>query len=167
MAGDDIRDARAADAARIATIYNHYVAQTIVTFDIDPVAADDMRGRVAEVQRDGLPWLVASDVTGVVLGYAYAARWRARAAYRHSVESSIYLAPGATGRGIGRRLYRRLLERLRASGLHTVIGGAALPNPPSVALHEALGFTQVAHLREVGRKFGRWIDVGYWQLHLQ
>ena len=163
----DIRDARHGDGAQLAAIYNHYVASTIVTFEVDAVADDDMRGRIAAVQEDGLPWLVAQDVAGDILGYAYATRWRARAAYRHSVESSIYLAPQMTGRGIGRGLYERLLEQLRARGLHTVIGGAALPNPPSVALHEALGFTQTAHLREVGRKFGRWIDVGYWQLRLE
>lgn len=167
MARHDIRDASAADAARLAAIYNHYVARTVVTFEVDPVETDEMRGRVAAVQGDGLPWLVAADDAGDVIGYAYATRWRARAAYRHSVESSIYLAPDAVGRGVGRSLYQRLLERLRADGLHTVIGGAALPNPASVALHEALGFTRVAHLREVGRKFDRWIDVGYWQLQLQ
>jgi len=162
----DIRDAHPGDGAQLAAIYNHYVASTIVTFEVDAVADDDMRGRIAAVQEDGLPWLVAQDVAGDILGYAYATRWRARAAYRHSVESSIYLAPQMTGRGIGRGLYERLLEQLRARGLHMVIGGAALPNPASVALHEALGFTQSAHLREVGHKFGRWIDVGYWQLRL-
>lgn len=161
----DIRDARAEDAAQLATIYNHYVAQTVITFEIEPVAVDDMQARVAAVQDDGLPWLIATDA-GAILGYAYAARWRARAAYRNSAESSIYMAPHAVGRGIGRRLYQRLLAELGARGLHTVIGGAALPNPASVALHEALGFAKVAHLREVGRKFGRWIDVGYWQLRL-
>lgn len=162
-----IRDACAGDGAQLAAIYNHYVASTIITFEVEAVAADDMRGRIAAVHDDGLPWLVALDAAGDILGYAYASRWRARAAYRRSVESSIYLAPGATGRGIGRALYERLLDQLRARGLHTVIGGAALPNAASVALHEALGFTQVAHLREVGRKFGRWIDVGYWQLCLE
>lgn len=163
----ETRDARAADAAQIAAIYNHYVAATIVTFEVELVDVQDMQARVAAVQDDGLPWLVADDDAGDVLGYAYATRWRARAAYRSSVESSIYLAPHATGRRIGRRLYERLLERLRACGLHTVIGGAALPNPASIALHEALGFAKVAHLREVGHKFGRWIDVGYWQRQLE
>ncbi|HZW17936.1 MAG TPA: arsinothricin resistance N-acetyltransferase ArsN1 family B [Luteimonas sp.] len=163
----NIRDARAGDAAPVAAIYNHYIARTIVTFELEAVAAGDMCDRIAAVQDDGLPWLVAADAAGAVLGYAYAARWRPRAAYRRSVESSIYLAPQAVGRGIGRCLYPRLIERLRACGLHVVIGGAALPNPASVALHEALGFAKVAHLREVGHKFGRWIDVGYWQLRLE
>ena len=95
-------------------------------------------------------------------GYAYAAPWRARAAYRHSVETSIYLAPGAGGRGLGARLYRALFAAL-PSHVHAAIGGVSLPNPASVALHERLGFRKVAHFREVGRKFGRWIDVGYWQ----
>ena len=104
---------------------------------------------------------------GLVVGYAYATRWRARAAYRESVESSVYLAPEATGRGLGRALYDVLLPELRGSGLHAVIGGITLPNAASVALHEALGFTHVGTFREVGYKFGRRIDVGYWQKQLR
>ena len=106
------------------------------------------------------------DVDGAVAGYAYAGRWRTREGYRHSVETSIYLSPDATGRGLGATLYARLLERLRALDVHAVIGGIALPNPASEALHERLGFEQVARFREVGRKFGEWIDVAYWQLRL-
>lgn len=161
-AGVRIRDAGAMDAVAIASIYNGYVAGSVATFELEAVAADAMRTRVADVQARGLPWLLAECDAGV-LGYAYAGPWRARAAYRHSVETSIYLAPQACGRGVGRALYARLIEVLQALDVHAVIGGVSLPNPASVALHERLGFVQVAHFREVGFKSGRWIDVGYWQ----
>jgi phosphinothricin acetyltransferase len=112
-----------------------------------------------------LPWLVFETAAGIA-GYAYAAPWKARAAYRHSVESSIYLAPHATGKGLGSALYSELIADLRRLGMHCVIGGAALPNPASVALHDKLGFIKVADFRQVGFKFGRWIDVSYWELLL-
>lgn len=159
-----IRSATAADAAAICSIYNRYVAETTVTFETDPVSVEVMRTRIAEVAAS-YPWLVfARD--GEVGGYAYASRWRPRAAYRHSVESTIYLAPAFQRQGIGTQLYTELIARLRAQGIHQMIGGVALPNADSVALHERLGFRKVAHFAEVGRKFDRWIDVGYWQLAL-
>lgn len=161
-----IRPAHADDAAVIAALYNRYVADTVVTFELEPVPVDDMRSRIGAVAGAGLPWLVAGTQADGLIGYAYAAPWRARAAYRHSVESSVYLAPGATGRGQGRALYLALLDALRGCDVHAVIGGVALPNAASVRLHEGLGFEPVAHFREVGRKFGRWIDVGYWQKRL-
>src|SRR5690606_39143142 len=99
-------------------------------------------------------------------GYAYAARWKGRCAYRYSVESTIYLDLGARRGGIGTVLYAALLERLRSRGYHAVIGGIALPNDASVRLHEQLGFRKVAHFPEVGFKLGRWVDVGYWQIIL-
>jgi phosphinothricin acetyltransferase len=157
-----IRPVAAGDAAAIAAIYNHYVATDIATFELAPVDAETMGGRIAEVQSHGLPWLVVEDAS-ILVGYAYAGRWRTREGYRHSVETSIYLAPQATGHGLGRALYSRLLDALADCGVHAVIGGIALPNPASVVLHERLGFEPVARFREVGRKFGRWIDVGYWQ----
>lgn len=153
-----------ADAAAIADIYNHYVRETVVTFEELPVLEEDMADRIAGVTTQ-LPWL-GWESDGALVGYAYAAPWKGRAAYRHTVESSIYLAPQAVGRGLGSRLYAALIEELRQRRLHCVIGGAALPNPVSAALHEKLGFTRIAELREVGFKFGRWIDVAYWQLML-
>ena len=161
-----LRRAGTEDAARIAAIYNHYVADTVITFELDPVPVEEMAARVAEINAQGLPWLVAESDNAVV-GYAYASQWRARAAYRHSVESSIYLAPDVVGRGVGRALYAGLIAELRGLDVHAVIGGAALPNPASVALHAALGFEQVAHFRETGYKFGQWVDVAYWQLLLR
>ena len=166
MADLTIRDAHPDDASAIAAIYNVHVRGTIVTFELDVVDAAEMARRIAEVRSRGLPWLVAIG-NGGVLGYAYAGPWKARAAYARTVETSIYLADAARGRGIGKRLYAALIERLRAAGMHVAIGGASLPNPASVALHEALGFEFVGAFREAGFKLGRWIDVGYWQLRLQ
>ena len=161
----DIRPATSQDAARICAIYNRYVLDTTISFEEAPVPEQDMAGRIADVANCGLPWLVL-EIDGVVAGYAYATKWRARPAYRHAVESSVYLDPAFAGRGHGRRIYARLLNELRARALHTVIGGIAQPNKQSVALHEGLGFRKVAHFAEVGLKFGRRLDVGYWQLIL-
>jgi L-amino acid N-acyltransferase YncA len=160
-----IREAAAHDAETIASIYHHYVLNTSISFEEDAVPAIDMALRIADVQAAGLPWLVA-EVDGAVAGYAYASKWRVRHAYRFSVESTVYLAPASAGKGIGTTLYRALLDRLRDGGYHLAIGGIALPNAASVALHEKLGFEKVAQFKEVGFKFGRWTEVGYWQLKL-
>ncbi len=158
-----VRDASPDDAPAIADIYNHYVRESTATFEIDPLADAQIAARIAAVQADGFPWLVA-EYDGALVGYAYAGKLGTRAAYRHSVESSVYLAPHATGLGLGSALYGELLPRLRALGLHVVVGVIALPNPGSVALHEKFGMRQVGELTQVGRKFDTWIDVGYWQL---
>lgn len=156
-----IRTATSTDASAICAIYNHYVTDTIVTFEEQAVAAIEMRSRMDAVL-EKLPWLVLEH-DGEIAGYAYASPWKSRIGYRFTVESSIYLAPAHVGRGFGSTLYAILLDHVRARDIHCVIGGAALPNPASVALHEKLGFTKVAHFRENGFKFGRWIDVAYWQ----
>ena len=162
----DIRPADARDAGVVVALYNHFVAGSIATFELDPVPEQEMRNRIRDVHARGLPWLLAWR-GDVLSGYAYAGPWRARVGYRQTVESSIYLAPQAIGHGIGRRLYAALIERLLDCDVHTVIGGIALPNAASVALHERMGFVQVAHFREVGSKFGQRIDVGYWQRWLR
>jgi L-amino acid N-acyltransferase YncA len=160
-----LRPATADDGPALARIYNPYILDTIVTFEETPVSAADMAGRVAEVAGFGLPWLVA-ETGGTVVGYAYATRWRTRHAYRFAVESTVYLAPEAVGQGIGTGLYEALFAQLIERRVHAVIGGIALPNAASIALHEKFGMTKVAHFPEVGFKFGRWIDVGYWQRNL-
>lgn len=161
-----IRPVTPEDAAAICAIYNPYIATTTISFEEDPVPAHDMAQRIADVAAAGLPWLVAEQGAELV-GYAYATRWRARPAYRSSVESSVYMDASAAGRGTGTLLYRALLDALRTRAVHMVIGGIAQPNERSVALHERLGFRKVAHFSEVGRKFGRWVDVAYWELRLQ
>ena len=158
----EIRDATAADAAAVAAIYDHYALGTVVTFEEAAVPTAVMAERIAAVQEDGLPWLVAVE-DGDVVGYAYAAPWNPRSAYRHTVEVTAYLAPDATGRGAGSALYEQLFTRLRALGVHAVVAVIALPNPASVALHERFGLRPAGVFHEVGRKSGRWVDVGYWQ----
>ena len=165
MLSTHLRPASAADAASICAIYNPYVVTTAITFEEETVTLQDMAQRIADVGAANLPWLVL-EVDGKVAGYAYATKWRARSAYRYSVESTVYLDRAFAGQGLGRFLYGALLDELRKRELHVVIGGIALPNERSVGLHEKLGFLKVAHFTEVGMKFGRWIDVGYWELRL-
>jgi L-amino acid N-acyltransferase YncA len=159
-----IRSCTAADAAQICSIYNHYVLETVVTFEEAPVQIQDMAGRIIDVTSRH-PWLVY-ELDGEICGYAYAAPWKQRSAYRHSVESTVYLAPRKVGRGIGTALYVALLSALRTQGVHTAVGGISLPNKASVALHEKLGFIKIGHFTEIGWKFQRWVDVGYWQVVL-
>jgi phosphinothricin acetyltransferase len=123
-----------------------------------------MESRILTVTQE-LPWLVAEE-NGEVIGYGYAAQWKARSAYRRSVEATVYMHPSSVGKGQGSALFGALLIELRRVQIHCVIGGVALPNPASIALLEKFGLRQVAHFREVGYKFGQWIDVGYWQLLL-
>jgi L-amino acid N-acyltransferase YncA len=157
-----IRDATPDDAAAIAALYNPYVRDTVITFEFDEVSCEDMGARIAKVLGLGLPWIVAEEAERLV-GFAYAAPYRPRAAYLHSVESTIYLAQDAGGRGLGKALYGVLLERLKHSDAHSAISLIALPNEASMGLHKALGFREVGVLREVGRKFDQWIDVAYLQ----
>ena len=157
-----IRPADGADADALGAIYNHYVTQTVATFEEQALSAAEVVARIQAVQAMALPWLIAEQ-DGTVLGYAYATRWKQRASYRLSTETTVYLQPGCSGRGIGSALYEQLLRALRARGIHTAVGGIALPNEASVALHEKFGFEKVAQFREIGFKLGRWVDVGYWQ----
>ena len=153
------------DAEAIARIYNHYILNTVVTFEEQTVSADEMAGRVKAVEAASFPWLVCEHA-GQIVGYAYANKWNARSAYRYSAECTVYLDPARTGQGFGTALYDALFAILRDKKMHTVIGGIALPNEASVAIHEKFGLKKVAHYQEVGFKFNRWIDVGYWQVTL-
>jgi L-amino acid N-acyltransferase YncA len=156
-----IRSAMPKDAAAICAIYNHYVLNSCITFEEEAISEGEMTTRMAEII-PALPWLVWEE-NGDVIGYAYANKWKSRSAYRYSAESTIYLRKDSVGRGIGRKLYVQLLSALRGAGMHGVIGGIALPNIASQRLHESLGFKKVAHFEQVGWKFGKWIDVGYWE----
>lgn len=157
-----IRDATTEDAKRLCEIYNYYVEHTTVTFEEQAISVEQMRGRIAAALED-YAWLVY-EADGDVQAYAYGSRWGVRSAYRYSVESTIYVAPSRQGQGVGSRLYRTLLARLRACGYHAVLARLALPNDPSVRLHEKVGFEKVGHIRQAGRKFDKWIDVGYWEV---
>ena len=161
-----MRAAVKADAEGICLIYNHYIRTTAISFEETPVTPAEMAGRIDEVISGFLPWLV-EEQDGRIVGYCYATKWKARAAYRHSVETTVYLAHDIVGKGVGTALYRELLRQLKESGKHVAIGGIALPNEASVRLHEKLGFKKVAEFLEVGSKFDRWVNVGYWETFLQ
>lgn len=157
-----IRPVHIFDAQDIVEIYNPYITDTMITFEEEPVSVSELKRRIEKVQTLGLPW-ICGEVDGNLAGYAYATRWRERSAYRYTAESVIYLKKELAGQGYGSQLYTALIENLKSAGIHVVIGVIALPNPASVALHEKLGFTKVAHFAEVGFKFGNWLDVDYWQ----
>lgn len=153
-----------ADAEAVLAIYGPVVRDTVVSFETAVPGVAEMQERISS-RWPAYPWLLAEDSWGVV-GYAYAGRFAARAAYDWSVETSIYVAEAARGRGVARVLYRALLGILGAQGYRQAMAGIALPNPASVALHESFGFSAVGSFPSAGWKLGRWIDVGWWQRDL-
>lgn len=160
-----VRPANGADCEQLVGMYNFYIQTSTVTFEEVNLTAGQLAGRMERVQSQKLPWLVA-ELDQTLLGYAYAAPWRERSAYRYTVEVSAYVAPDQAGCGIGTCLYRALLPQLEALPLRTAVAVIPLPNPASVALYEKLGFAKAAHLEAIGFKLGRWVDVGYWQRDL-
>lgn len=160
MQGTDavIRPAAAGDLDTVAAIFGHYVTGTVATFEITPPTVADWHHRRDSLAGKGLPFLVC-ECAGRVVGYAYAAPWRAKPAYRHTVEDAIYLAPGQTGRGLGRRMLRALQEQSALAGMEQMIAVIAdSGDPASAALHRTCGFVDAGRLRNVGRKHGRLID---------
>lgn len=149
----------------IAAIYGHSVRDTVATFDLIDPADGYWQDKIAS-RLPGDHVLVVEDA-GAVVGYAYSTAFRPRPAYAHTRETSVYLSPDAVGRGYGTRVYTALLDLLRADGIHLAVAVVAQPNPASVALHDKLGFELVGTLREVGRKFGRWVDTRWYQLRLE
>ncbi len=153
-----LREARIADLPHVLAIYNHYVANSTVTFDEQPLTLRDLRARFQHLAKLGMPYLVAESPGGEILGYASVAPWKQKAAYRYTGESSIYLGPAATGKGLGRALLAELVERSKAAGLRELVAviadqGAAA----SLALHGALGFREIGRMGRVGYKFERWL----------
>ena len=159
-----IRLVHSGDAPVIAAIYNYYVENTVITFEEARVDTEEMEARISNLSGQ-YPWLVYEQA-GTIIGYAYASPWKVRSAYRYAVETSVYLAQDCTGNGVGTKIYSELLHRIKQTDLHIAIGGIALPNAASIALHEKLGFEKIGHFKQVGFKFEQWIDVGYWQLLL-
>ena len=161
----DIRLATEADAAQMIAIYAPSVEDSPISFEVTLPSVAAFRSRVTATLAS-LPWLVC-EAGGAVAGYAYAARHHRREAYQWSVESSIYVHAGQRGRGVARGLYTSLFACLRAQGYYNVYAGITLPNAPSVALHEALGFVAAGVYPSVGYKMGAWRDVGWWHLTLR
>jgi L-amino acid N-acyltransferase YncA len=160
----DIRPATESDVAGIAAIYDEQVRTGLSTFDLDPPPASYWSRHLA-ADEPGHHFLVAAD-GDTVAGFAYAGSYRPRPGYRFTRETSVYLDPAFRERGLGRRLYDDLLPRLASDGMHVALALIALPNPASVALHDACGFAHLGTMLGVGRKFGRWIDTAWYQLTL-
>jgi phosphinothricin acetyltransferase len=152
------------DAPAVTAIYRPFVARSVATFEEVAPSADEMARRM-RATLEWTPWLVAEE-SGRLVGYAYAARHRERPGYRWSVDISVYVADGHQGRGIGRRLYDELLAILRRQRFVNIYAGIALPNPASVALHEAIGMRRVGVYERVGFKMGAWHDVAWYGLRL-
>ena len=160
-----IRDVKHEDMEEIASIYNHYISNSVATFEESEISSSEIEERVLKVKDSGNHWIVALE-NHTVFGYAYSTKWNNRAAYSKTVEVSVYLSNSYFKKGVGTKLYKELFRRLQENQIHVVIGGITLPNPASVALHEKFGMEKVAHFSEVGFKFGNWLDVGYWQVKL-
>jgi phosphinothricin acetyltransferase len=161
--GLTIRPAVESDLVRLTEIYNHYVVHTAITFDLEPYTVDARRTWFAQFATTGRHRLLVAEADGVVLAYAGTHQFRTKAAYDTSVETTVYCAPDATGRGIGRALYGALFDAVRDEDINAFIAGITLPNEASVALHERFGFTPAGVMHAVGRKFDRFWDVGWYE----
>ena len=161
-----VRVADEDDAQAIHAIYAPIVAETAISFEVEPPTGAQMRERIVDTLKK-YPWLVSIDERGKVDGYAYASRHRERAAYQWAVDTTIYVRDDARGAGVGKRLYRALFDELIALGYYNAFAGITLPNDPSVALHESVGFERIGVYRNVGFKLGAWRDVGWWQKNLR
>lgn len=160
-----VRFATEKDASEVQAIYAPVVRSSAISFEVEVPSVEEMANRIVERQRV-LPFLVAEDDVGRVLGYSYGSPFAPRAAYAWSVETSVYVAEGSRGKGVGAQLYGVLLELLSAQGYCHAMAGVTLPNPASVALHESSGFGLVGIYRAVGWKLGAWHDVARWQRSL-
>lgn len=156
-----IRAANSNDLPRLTEIYNHYVITSPITFDIEPYTVERRATWFAQFAPIGRYRLLVAEENGIVLGYAGTTRFRPKAAYDTTVETTIYCAPEAIGKGIGAKLYAALFEAIAQEDIHRILAGYAIPNPASAALHERFGFKLVGIFRENGRKFGKYWDVAW------
>ena len=164
----ELRPATDRDVPHMLEIYNHYVANSTITFDEDAMTLKEMRAKFRHVQALKYPWLVAASPSGMILGYAYVTPWKVKAAYRFTVEDSIYLSPAATGKGIGKALMARMLDDAKAAGVKEVIAVIADRGAEaSIAMHAKFGFKDIGHMGKVGFKFGRWLGTVLMQKSLK
>jgi len=158
-----IRDATIADLPALTDIINHYIVHTPINFDVEPYTVDARREWFEEHAAHGKYRLVVAEEAGQLVGYATTSRWRPKAAYGTTVESSVYCRHDACGRGIGSALYRALFDAIKTEDIHMIVAGATMPNAASKALHARAGFHQVGVFKAVGRKFGQFWDVAWFQ----
>lgn len=163
-----IRSATERDVPDMLEIYNHYVANTTVTFDEDALTLREMRQKLGGATKLGHPWIVAETPSKQIIGYAYVTPWKQKAAYRYTVENSIYLRPASTGKGLGTALLSELIERSRDAGIKEIIAVIADRGADaSIAIHRRFGFTEIGHMGRVGFKFDRWLGTVLMQKSLK
>lgn len=160
----NIRQAKISDAKSIVEIYNWYVVNTTITFETDPISIKDMEMRIKE-KLEKYGWLVA-EINDVIIGYAYYGSFRPRAAYQHSVESTIYLSPEFKGKGLGAGLYEKLIDSAKDKRFREILAVIALPNPESISFHKKMGFEEIGVMKKIGFKFGNYLDVSFIQKSL-
>lgn len=159
-----IRNVAGDDAGRITEIYNQYILETTTSFETHPLSVEDMAEQIAGISAE-FPYFVAEE-NSKVAGYCYAHKWKERAAYGKTLETTIYLSPESKGKGIGTMLMERLIDECRTRGYHVLIACITAENAESCRFHEHLGFLKVSHFHQVGKKFGRWLDVADYELLL-
>jgi len=159
-----IRKVTIQDAQAITDIYNYYIKNSVATLEEKTVSSYFFVDEISSITKK-LPWFVY-ETDGKILGYAYAGKWKVRSGYKKSVALTVYLHPEATKKGIGTALYKAVIDEIKKLDIHIIMGGISLPNEASVRLHEKFGFVKAAHFKEIGYKFNKWVDVGYWQLTL-
>jgi len=158
-----IRRVLQSDLPALLAIYNHYIETTAITFDLEPKTLEQRQAWLDSFQTSGRYQCFVAEKDGVAIGWACSGKFREKDAYNTTVETSVYLAPGMSGQGLGRRLYTTLFEALAKEDVHQLIGGLTVPNEPSVRLHLACGFQKLGQFHEVGRKFGRFWDVVFYE----
>jgi len=161
-----IRKVQLSDAEDIVNIYNYYIENTIISFETLKIDVNEETQRIKKILDNNYPFIVYEE-QNVVLGYAYLSKWREREAYKNTLETSIYVHKDHYNKGIGKILYKELINLGKTQGIHALIGGMSIPNPQSRKLHKRLGFQRVGLFKEVGYKFNKFIDVEFWQLNIQ
>ena len=161
-----IRNAELRDAKEIAEIYNYYIKETVITFETEEIDSIEMEKRIKKTQDLNYPFIVYEE-NNKIIGYAYVGIWRERNAYKDTLETSIYIDKDQKTKGIGRKLYKRLIELSEEIGAHVLIGVLSYPNLASQRLHESIGFEKIGCFKEVGKKFGKFVDVEFWSLILK
>lgn len=161
-----IRKVTLNDASAICNIYNYYIENTCITFETSPISESDMRIRINDIINSNMPYYVG-EINEEIIGYYYLHSWNKRQAYSATLEVSIYIHKDYTEKGVGTLFYKHLFDHLDKEKIHVLIAGICIPNEKSVHLHEKFGFKQVSFMKEVGKKYGEWRDVGHWQLILE
>jgi len=161
----NIREATLDDANAICNILNYYIENTVIAHETEPVSEIESKKRISDISNSG-HLLYIGEINGKIIGFCCTQVWNKGVVYETTAEESIFLDKNETGKGYGTQLFEHLLKHIDKTTTHTLIASICIPNESSVRLHEKLGFKQVSHMKEIGRKFDQWLDIGCWQLIL-